>query len=159
MPIGHLEPFQRRLKSSNGDMRGIKPSLHIRNGSTNGVTGQTIHIQSQKPRRRELSLRRADVSVNIQFVPGMFFRPPPPQIVLFLHFHPGPTPPPLFLSSCRWNSRVRNCCIVEKENGKLEPTCISNSKPWNHCTKWPLFQEMAVKRFILLTPSFTALSP
>ena len=34
MPIGHLEPFQRQLKSSNGDMRGIKPSLHIRNGST-----------------------------------------------------------------------------------------------------------------------------
>ena len=113
----------------------------------------------KQTQKRWNSLSLVDVSVNIQFVPGMFFRPPPPQIVLFLHFHPGPTPPPLFLSSCRWNSLVRNRCVIEKENGKLEQNCISNSKPWNHFTKWPLFQEMAVKRFILLTPSFTALSP
>ena len=45
----------------------------------------------KQTQKRWNSLSLVDVSVNIQFVPGMFFRPPPPQIVLFLHFHPGPT--------------------------------------------------------------------
>ena len=62
----------------------------------------------KQTQKRWNSLSLVDVSVNIQFVPGMFFRPPPPQIVLFLHFHPGPTPPPLFLSSCRYRNRWRH---------------------------------------------------